>query len=330
MIHFQEGQMKKGILAIALILATGRAHAIVQAVSQAYREPAWNMSGGVTIYQGSSIGVTLYRGGDVGVTLYQGSTVGATILTGSVGATIYGGSIGVTLYRGSDVGVTLYRGGDVGVTLYRGGDVGVTLYRGGDVGVTLYRGGDVGVTLYQGSTVGATILTGSVGATIYGGNVTATAYVTGNVNNNGTRAGITCTLFTDPNLGFSGTALHVWDESLKAAMLSATATAASDAACTLSLAAVAGNFHYVAGLRIYAYATGVIPASATPITVTSTNFGSRTWIFPNEAAKADVMAYEYQFAYPPKSTTVNTATTIVCPAVTNIIWSIQAEYFTAQ
>lgn len=106
------------------------------------------------------------------------------------------------------------------------------------------------------------------------------------------------------------------------------ATAATGAAVTLTIPAVVGRFHNISHISITAYSTAARTGNATPITVTSTNLGGIAWTFATVAAigTTDVKIIEPDTEL--KSAVSNTATTIVCPATTNIIWRVVVLYNT--
>lgn len=111
-----------------------------------------------------------------------------------------------------------------------------------------------------------------------------------------------------------------------------TAVGASGAAVTLTLAAPgAGLRHYLAYLRIVRYAAAVLAASATPVTITTTNLpGTPAFTFPADAALlGTVFAYQEDFAYPVMSIAQNTATTVVCPATTGVLWRVTGGFYVA-
>lgn len=113
--------------------------------------------------------------------------------------------------------------------------------------------------------------------------------------------------------------------------LCVTNTAAGAAACTLTLAAVAGQFHYLTSLKITKYATAAVTGTATPILVTSTNLpGSPVWTFARAQAIGTTDIQDLELGGNPlKSSAVNTATTIVCPATTSVLWRVTATYYAA-
>jgi len=115
---------------------------------------------------------------------------------------------------------------------------------------------------------------------------------------------------------------------LQDSALSVTATAATGVAVTTTLPAIAGQFHHITSLEIVAYTTAARTGGATPILVTSTNLpGSNVWDFATAAAIGTTDTKFYTFLNPYKSSVVNTATTIVCPATAGIIWRTNVMYF---
>lgn len=115
---------------------------------------------------------------------------------------------------------------------------------------------------------------------------------------------------------------------IERANLKVTATAATGVAATATLAAVASQFHNIAYIEITAYSTAARTGSATPILVTTTNLGNLVFNFATAAA---IGTTDKQIIIPTfllKSDTVNTASTIVCPATTGIIWRINVFYNT--
>jgi hypothetical protein len=114
-----------------------------------------------------------------------------------------------------------------------------------------------------------------------------------------------------------------------AANLWVTATGAAAAAVTLSLPAVAAQFHYIGSIEIEAYSSAARTGGVTPVLVTTTNLsGSPVWTFATAAAIGTTDSKVFVFSLPIHSSTVNTATTIVCPATTGIIWRVNVGYYT--
>jgi hypothetical protein len=111
-----------------------------------------------------------------------------------------------------------------------------------------------------------------------------------------------------------------------------TATAASGAALTLTIAAPgAGLRHYLTYLRITRFAAAALTAAAAPVLVTTTNLpGSPVFSLPADAAlQGTVFVYQEDFAYPIAASAQNTATTIVCPVTTGVLWRVTAGWYVA-
>jgi hypothetical protein len=109
-------------------------------------------------------------------------------------------------------------------------------------------------------------------------------------------------------------------------------TGASGAAVTVTLPAVAGEFHYITMIEITKIFAAANSASATPLVVTTTNLpGSLSYSFGQPVGAIGVEDERiYPFGDSPlKSSVANTATTIVCPATTGIIWKVNVIYFAA-
>jgi len=112
--------------------------------------------------------------------------------------------------------------------------------------------------------------------------------------------------------------------------LAVTATAATGVATTLTIPAVVAQFHYITSLEIRLYSTAARVGAATPILVSTTNIpGAIAYTFETAGAVGTNTPIQgYNLALPLKSSTLNTATTIVAPAVVGGIWRITATYFT--
>lgn len=125
--------------------------------------------------------------------------------------------------------------------------------------------------------------------------------------------------------------LDVNPTELRAATTTVTATAATGTAVTLTLPAVSAQFHYITSIDILIYATAARTGAATPLVVTTTNItGSPAFTFETaQAIGTNTPIQGYNLTTPLKSTTVNTATTIVAPIATSGIWRITVTYFTA-
>lgn len=112
----------------------------------------------------------------------------------------------------------------------------------------------------------------------------------------------------------------------------ATIPGTAGAATTLTItAAGAGLRHYLTYLAINRFATALLTAGTAPITVTTTNIpGSLAFSFPAEAAAQGTLdRWREDFAFPIATSALNTNTTIVCPATTNVIWRITAGFYVA-
>ena len=112
-----------------------------------------------------------------------------------------------------------------------------------------------------------------------------------------------------------------------AAALGVTAVGASGAAVTLTLPAVAAQFHYITFIEIVKYAAAALTGAATPVTVTTTNLpGTPAFTFTTAGAIGTSERDIYNPNKAIKSAVVNTATTIVCPATTGVIWRVNVWY----
>lgn len=116
-----------------------------------------------------------------------------------------------------------------------------------------------------------------------------------------------------------------------AANLGQGGVSASGAGLTITLPApAAGLFHYITNIQIVAYAAAATAGAATPVTVTSTNFpGNEAWTFPTAIPIGEVREQRGHGNRPTKAAVAATATTIVCPATTGIIWRANVDYFVA-
>ena len=114
----------------------------------------------------------------------------------------------------------------------------------------------------------------------------------------------------------------------KPATLYGTNTGASAAAVTLTLPAVAGFRHVLKTLSVVRSATALLTAAATPVVVTTTNIpGSPALTFGADAAAQGAdKEVKLDCGNGILTTAINTATTIVCPATTGVIWRTNAAY----
>lgn len=114
------------------------------------------------------------------------------------------------------------------------------------------------------------------------------------------------------------------------ATIAATATGAAGAAVTLTVAAGGvGLFHYFTRIIVQRFATAALTAAAAPVVVTTTNLpGARALSIPADAALQGTIYSEIiEPSQPLKATAANTATTIVCPVTTAVIWRVTADYY---
>ena len=111
-----------------------------------------------------------------------------------------------------------------------------------------------------------------------------------------------------------------------------TAVGASGAAVTLTLPSPGpGQRQYLTYLSINRFAAAVLTAAAAPVTVTTTNLpGSLAFSFAADAALQGTLdRWREDFTYPLSASTQSTATTVVCPATTGVIWRVTAGYYVA-
>ena len=111
-----------------------------------------------------------------------------------------------------------------------------------------------------------------------------------------------------------------------------TTVGAAGAATTLTLASPgAGLRHYLTYLSINRFASAALTAAATPVTITTTNLpGALAFTFPADGlALGSMDRWREDFAYPIAASAQGTATTIVCPATTSVIWRVTAGFYVA-
>lgn len=109
-----------------------------------------------------------------------------------------------------------------------------------------------------------------------------------------------------------------------------TITAASGAAATATLpSAGTGLFHYITRIEIQRIAAAALTAGAAPTVITTTNLpGSRAFSVPADAAAQGVIYDKVvEMNNPIKSSAAATATTIVAPVTTGVIWRISVDYY---
>lgn len=110
-----------------------------------------------------------------------------------------------------------------------------------------------------------------------------------------------------------------------------TVTAAIGIAATMTLASPgAGLRHYLTYLTINRFAGAALTPAATPVLVTTTNLLGAVFSLPADAAvQGTIYSLREDFAYPLAGSALATATTIVAPATTGVIWRITAGFYVA-
>lgn len=108
-----------------------------------------------------------------------------------------------------------------------------------------------------------------------------------------------------------------------------TATAAAGAGATVTLPAVPGLRHVIDFIRVTRSASALLTAGAAPTVVTTTNLpGSPALTFGQDAAAQGVdkeVVLDFGGSGLAASA-INTNTTVVCPATTNVIWRATVSY----
>jgi hypothetical protein len=115
----------------------------------------------------------------------------------------------------------------------------------------------------------------------------------------------------------------------RASTLMVTATGTVSTAVTATLPAVAGLRHYIDRVSVVRSATAALTASATPVVVTTTNLpGTPALTFGSDAGGIGVDREQiFEFGGAGIATSaVNTATTIVAPVWTGVIWRVNVSY----
>lgn len=117
----------------------------------------------------------------------------------------------------------------------------------------------------------------------------------------------------------------------KPSTLCVTATAAVNTALTLTLPAVAAQFHYITNIQISKLYSVIGVASGSGVVITTTNIpGSLAFTTEQLASAAGTVAKVVDMNFggnPLKSSVVNTATTFVCPQQLQTIWRITVTYY---
>lgn len=108
--------------------------------------------------------------------------------------------------------------------------------------------------------------------------------------------------------------------------LFATATGIAGAAVTLTLPQTANVRHLVHKIQVDAYTTAARTGGAAPVVVTTTNLNGLAFTFGSAGAVGTVERDSIDAPFGANTDTVNTATTIVCPATTSVIWRVIVAY----
>jgi hypothetical protein len=115
----------------------------------------------------------------------------------------------------------------------------------------------------------------------------------------------------------------------KASTLLVTSTAAVGVAVTATLPAVVGLRHYIDRIDIVRSATAALTAGATPVLVTTTNIpGNPAFTFGSDSGGVGVDKIQsIDFgATGMAATSAGTATTVIAPIYTGVIWRINVAY----
>lgn len=120
------------------------------------------------------------------------------------------------------------------------------------------------------------------------------------------------------------TAIHA-----KSSTLLVTATGAASAAVTATIPAVTGLRHVIDFIQVTRSATALLTAAATPVLVTTTNLpGTPALTFGSDAAPQGTdKEVKLDFGVNGLAASVlGTATTVVCPVYTGVIWRVNVAY----
>ena len=148
------------------------------------------------------------------------------------------------------------------------------------------------------------------------------------------RVRVRLTTYASGNLNVSITSdsctpINPYVRDQKASTLLVTAVAAAGVATTASLPAVAGLRHYVDFIKVTFTPTAATTASATPVTVTTTNLPGALAITVGQKACAIGEDFERVLDFGASglsATTAGTATNVSCPAIAGVITRITVAY----
>lgn len=192
----------------------------------------------------------------------------------------------------------------------------------------------VPVTLTSTTITGSVAVTGTVTANQGTANTAANGWfqrLTDGTNNVAVKAASTAAVAADVALVVAVSPNNVVPVTNATNDLAVTVTAAAAAIATLTLPAVASQFHRIQYLEITAYTTVARVGGVAPVLVTSTNLpGSPVWTLASAAAVGTTERIVVPIGPGGlRSSVLNTATTIVGPATASIIWRITAIYRTS-
>jgi hypothetical protein len=132
-----------------------------------------------------------------------------------------------------------------------------------------------------------------------------------------------CTIVSDTQMAIN-TAITA-----RPSTLLVTATGAASAAVTATLPAVAGLRHIIDFIQVTRSATAALTAAATPVLVTTTNLpGTPALTFGSDVAGIGIdKDVKLDFGSTGlAATALGTATTVVCPVYTGVIWRATVGY----
>lgn len=105
-----------------------------------------------------------------------------------------------------------------------------------------------------------------------------------------------------------------------------TATGIAAAAVTLTIPAVVGRRCRVFRIMVDCYTTAARTGGTTPVIATSTNAAALAMTFSSAAAVGTTERISIDCSDGADMDASNTATTIVCPATTSVIWRVTVVY----
>jgi hypothetical protein len=146
------------------------------------------------------------------------------------------------------------------------------------------------------------------------------------------RARVRCSAYTS---GFSFVTFRavsapefIYAKDLPASAISNTGAAGAAVTLTIPSAGV-GLYNYLTMLQIVKFSAALLVPAATPVLVTTAGIiGTPVFSFPADASvQGSVVEQIFSFSKPVKGTLTNTAMTVVCPAITGVIWRVNASFY---